>query len=256
MALVGEPPLFRPEADEVHISVTFTWDCECGSRLYDSWDRYYREVKIGGPGWDPPMSTGDFEPGMYLKPGYVITTRGCPNRCGFCFVPKREGQLRCLPIRDGWDVLDNNLLAAPEGHVRAVLAMLRRQRKAARFTGGLEARRVTDWFVNELASMRVHRLFLAYDRECEREPVLDAIARFKAAGFSRTKLCCYVLAGYGADTQDKAADRCQTILKAGGTPFAMYYRSADAPKRIDPNWRAFVREYCRPAAMFKKGVSA
>ena len=50
---------------------------------------------------------------MYMKPGYVITSRGCPNRCWFCAVPKREGyQLRELPVTDGWIVADDNLLAA------------------------------------------------------------------------------------------------------------------------------------------------
>ena len=33
MAFVGQPGLFRPDTDEVHISVTFTWDIEDGIRL-------------------------------------------------------------------------------------------------------------------------------------------------------------------------------------------------------------------------------
>ena len=40
------------------------------------------------------MSGGDFVPGRYLAPGYVITSRGCPNRCWFCSVWRREGALR------------------------------------------------------------------------------------------------------------------------------------------------------------------
>ena len=50
-----------------------------------------------------------FTPGLYLKHGYTITSRGCHNHCWFCSVPKREGTLRELPITDGWNILDDNV---------------------------------------------------------------------------------------------------------------------------------------------------
>jgi hypothetical protein len=75
-----------------------------------------------------------------LKKGYVITSRGCPNRCWFCSVWRREGEvIRELPVTDGWNVLDDNLLVCSENHIRAVFAMLARQRRMPLFTGGLEA---------------------------------------------------------------------------------------------------------------------
>jgi len=87
LAFVGDPTMFA-EADKVHISVTFTWDLPEAERLEKQW-RHIAPVEIGGP------ATGqqgeDFIPGMYLKSGYVITSRGCPNRCWFCGVWKREG---------------------------------------------------------------------------------------------------------------------------------------------------------------------
>lgn len=137
LAFVGDPPgLFPPEVDEVHISVAFTWDMEEADRLAKEW-RHIAPVKIGGP------ATGekglDFEPGRYLKPGYVITSRGCRNRCWFCSVWRREGDIRELPIRDGWNVLDDNLLATSWGHFVRVCRMLARQKQKPEFTGGLEA---------------------------------------------------------------------------------------------------------------------
>ena len=48
-SFVGDPPLFRPDAKEVHVSVTFTWDIEEGKRLQRAWANYYPNVKIGGP---------------------------------------------------------------------------------------------------------------------------------------------------------------------------------------------------------------
>ena len=76
-------------------------------------------------------------PGLYLKHGYTITSRGCHNNCWFCSVPKREGALRELPINDGWNILDDNLLACSENHIRAVFEMLKRQKHKPEFTGGI-----------------------------------------------------------------------------------------------------------------------
>lgn len=79
-AFVGDPPLFRPAS-------------------------YYPDVSLGGPTFDDPG--GEFTPGVFLKEGVTITSRGCPKRCPFCFVPKREGPLREYPVKDGWIVQDN-----------------------------------------------------------------------------------------------------------------------------------------------------
>jgi hypothetical protein len=80
LAYTGSPDLFA-EADSVHVSVTFTWDIKEAERLAKEW-RKVAPVEIGGPATAQP--SGDFEPGRYLKHGYVITSRGCPNHCWFC----------------------------------------------------------------------------------------------------------------------------------------------------------------------------
>ena len=51
-AFVGDPPLWRPKADEVHVSVCFTWDIEEGHRLQEAWSQHYPAVKLGGPAID------------------------------------------------------------------------------------------------------------------------------------------------------------------------------------------------------------
>ena len=47
-AFIGDPPMFRPDADEVHISCTFTWDKANAERLRDAWGQYYPVVTLGG----------------------------------------------------------------------------------------------------------------------------------------------------------------------------------------------------------------
>ena len=95
MAFVGDPPVWPIECGEVHVSVTFTYDTSEAERLVRAW-QHIAPVKIGGPGVGD--RGGDFVAGRYLKDGYVITSRGCPNRCWFCSVWRREGNLRELPL--------------------------------------------------------------------------------------------------------------------------------------------------------------
>ena len=66
------PSLFD-EADEVHISVAFTWHLKWAEWAAKQW-ACVAPVKVGGPALNEPG--GDFIPGMYLKKGYVITSRG------------------------------------------------------------------------------------------------------------------------------------------------------------------------------------
>jgi hypothetical protein len=47
LAFVGNPTMFA-EADEIHISVTFSWDIPEAERLEKEWRRVAL-VKIGGP---------------------------------------------------------------------------------------------------------------------------------------------------------------------------------------------------------------
>jgi len=247
MIFVGEPPLpgLRPHADEVHVSVTFSWDLPAGRRLQRSWQRYYRRVLLGGPATGDPG--GQFVPGRYLRTGYTITSRGCPNGCRNCLVPGREGPLRELRIRDGWDVQDNNLLACSRAHVEAVLEMLRRQPQPARFSGGLEARRVSAWFVEAIRHARIGVIYMAFDRPADWPALVEAVGRMREAfrwpdGTSRRKLACYVLVAQGPnDTPMAAAERCAAVAELGVSPFPMYYRPpVETWQGMPPEWHDMI----------------
>lgn len=128
------PMLCLPEIDEVHISCTFTFDIPKAEYLAYQWGRIGVPVKIGGPAYD--NKGGEFVPGRYLKSGYVITSRGCNNSCWFCDTWRREGKLRELEIKEGWNVADNNLLQCSETHIRKVFEVLKGQKHRPMFSGG------------------------------------------------------------------------------------------------------------------------
>jgi len=249
LAFVGEPPLFLPEVDEVRVSCAFTWDRPEAEHLAKAWAAQGFRVRLGGPAFDSPA--GDFTPGLYVKRGMTITSRGCIRRCPFCFVPKREGRLRLLPIQPGWDILDNNLLACPRRHIEGVLDMLEEQPKAARFTGGIDARLCEPWFAERLSRMRVQILYTAYDQSQQRPHVERTVTMLREAGLTQRQVGCYVLVGFGDDTPAHAEERLEWVFQTGGMPFAMYFRPPDERRlRIPPAWRRFVRKWTRPACIF------
>ena len=244
------PGLFMPEnVEEVHVSCAFTYDLDKAYDLAEAWSKYY-PVKIGGPAFNKPG--GEFTPGMYLKEGYVITSRGCPNNCWFCAVPKRERNgLQELEIKEGWNVLDDNLLACSEGHIRAVFDMLKRQKHKARFTGGLEAKRLNAWHCELLRGLKLDRIYFAYDTPDDYEPLREASKLLSEYGLLKMRgVSVYCLCGYPSDTQEKAEHRFMEVLKLGMQPYAMLWRDKDGITREE--WRKFQRLWVAPQIIYTR----
>jgi hypothetical protein len=242
MAFVGGPHLWT-QASEVHISVSFSWDMSEAERLEKEW-RQVAPVKIGGPAIGTKGE--NFEPGMYLKKGNIITSRGCPNKCWFCKVWRRDGPIRELPIRDGWRLHDDNLLACSERHIRAVFAMLERQPHKAEFASGVEAKILQPWHVELFAGLKPSQIFCAYDTPDDLEPLQRAGKMFVEAGL-KNALRAFVLIGWPRDTIEAAETRMHETWDAGFMPFAMLWRDENnSPQSLE--WRRFQRLYCRPAA--------
>jgi hypothetical protein len=249
---IGKAPELFDEADQVHISVAFTWDLPLAEKLAHEWS-HVAPVKIGGPATGE--RGGDFTPGAYLKPGYVITSRGCPNRCWFCSVPKREGgAIRELPITDGHNLLDDNLLACSDDHIRGVFAMLARQKELIEFTGGLEAARLKPWHAAEMKKLRIKQMFFAYDTPDDLEPLQNVGRILQEAGYAvhprSHSLRCFVLCGFKGDTTAKAETRMEETKTAGFTPMAMLWK--DETGKRDPEWGKFQREWARPQIIYAR----
>jgi len=233
------------------VSVTFKWDIPVADRLEQAW-RNVAPVKMGGPA----VGTvgGDFTPGAFLREGYTITSRGCPERCWFCEAWKRDGAVaRELPIRDGWNVLDDNLLACSEAHIRAVFAMLTRQKRRVEFTGGLHAARLKPWHVDLLCGLKPRpAIWLAYDEDRDLYPLRKACLMLLLAGWTKEshRLRAYVLCGYEGDTISEAERRCQMVIAVGCTPMAMVYRGKDGVEA--DGWHDWARQWIRPAIIHAK----
>lgn len=247
MAIVGDPPLWRPVTDEVHVSVTFTWDRAEGQRLAEAWGLYYLVVKLGGPAFD--VCPGEFVPGRYLRHGVTFTTRGCNNNCPWCLVPKREGRLMEIPnFAPGYIIQDNNLLQASRQHLEKVGAMLNSQRRYSVLSGGIDARLVNGWRLEWLRGLRIRELFLAADTNMALRPLEKAIKRLN---LPRDKCRVYVLLAYNGESIDNATERLKTVWQIGGMPFAQLYQPTGHWIRYSQEWKRLAREWSRPAIMKK-----
>lgn len=251
LSFVGDPPMFRPEGDlPVRISCVFTWHIEEAERLKRSWSRFYSDVKVGGPAYDDPG--GDFEPGIFVKNGITHTSRGCSKNCEWCLVPTREGWIRELPIKPGWNVNDNNLLACSMGHVDAVFRMLRKQKKPIVFSGGLDAELFNVDHADLLKTIKLGEAWFA----CDYPGAMVHLQKVrKLTPFIKPrKKRVYTLIGYHGETPEQAEKRLITIYDMGFWPFAMLYRSPESMKRNNwsREWLQIQRTWCRPAVFKTK----
>lgn len=119
-------PLFG-NYDRVYKSKVFTFTPDC-------MDIYNCEVVKGGTDYDYTTKLPDYidrlqldysiYPNIDSKTAYGFLTRGCPNKCSFCVVPRKEGMIR--PYMDIEEItqggrrnkvhlMDNNSLACDYG---------------------------------------------------------------------------------------------------------------------------------------------
>lgn len=243
MVYIGDPPLERSAADEVHISCTFTWDKLIAERLILAWQQYYPVVKFGGPAYDDPC-INDFTPGLYVRPGVVYTSYGCNNQCPWCLAWKREGPNRSIPIHEGNILQDNNWLQCNREHIEAGLDMLSNQHSVV-LAGGIDARLLNQWSADRIRSLRLKQIFLACDTDGAIKPLRRAL---KLLSLPHNKVRCYVLLRYDPyETRLHALVRLLEVYEAGAIPFAQLYHPPEKKITYSSELARFARTWQRPA---------
>jgi len=243
-AYFGPPAPWVDDYEEIHISVTFTWDLPKLPLLTETW-RPFGKVIIGGPAINGE-SDQPFQAGRYLKQGITITSRGCPNNCSFCMV--RHGLIEFDDFPEGNIIQDNNVLACSDKHWRLVLSMLKKQ-KGIEFKGGLEKYRITPKVAEDLRGLSIKTLWLACDQPQGVEPLRKAVTILKKAGFTQNHIYCYVLIG---DDRAENENRLKEVYNMGAMPFAQLFKDPAGVKEYSKDWKQFARLWSRPALYRKK----
>lgn len=165
----------------------------------------------GGTGYrDIPMDQGlpkeidDMFPDYSLYPecdyavGYL--TRGCPNNCRWCVVPRKEGRIRSYrkwqdiirPDTDKLILMDNNILACEYGIGQ--LESLVGSGYRIDLNQGMDARLVDDWVAEILSRIQWIRFIrFSCDQNSQIEPVIKTIELLGKHGVKPYRIFIYLL---------------------------------------------------------------
>lgn len=196
---------------------------------------------------------------------YGFLTRGCPNRCPWCVVPRKEGAIR--PVADIEKIcntntgfrhkavlMDNNFLAAPTDFCREQIDKMLCLKIRVDFNQATDARLYDEQTAQMMASVP----WLRYVRvSCDTDAMLPhcihAIQLLRGFGYKKD-FFVYVLAKN--DGIESALYRIYGLMSADRhvVPFVMPYRSltdnsimpSDDLRRL-ARWcnRAWIRKSCR-----------
>lgn len=229
--------------DTLYLSVPFTWLLP---RAKHEAQWFEGPVMAGGPAVDlmPDMisdvaKVGEpcpVDPLPFHNPLATFTTRGCPNSCRFCAVPKIEGDFREIEdFKPAPIVCDNNFLASSRAHFDHVIDRLK-PLPYVDFNQGLEADLLTPYNARRLAELQHVKIRFAFDHINDESSVVDAIHLAEKHGL--TDIGCYVLIGF-RDTPADARYRLDKIRELGYRPTPMRYQPLDAIEKdsyVSPSW--------------------
>lgn len=209
------------------------------------------QVEKGGTGYDIskvlPVEVDRIVPDYNLyyidkNLAYGFLTRGCPNHCKWCVVPKKEGNIAtymdieeiAVNGRKNIILMDNNILASDYGlqQIEKIISMGVR----VDFNQGLDARLVTDDIARLLARVKwIKRIRFGCDTpgqiaECERATALIDKYGYKGEYF----FYCILLKDF-----KEAFERVNHWKKKGGRflPHCQPYRDLNNPRQIIPQWQ-------------------
>lgn len=222
-------------ADKVYISKLFTFSPAIS---------YPGEYIAGGPGVDVnaklPDAIDNMMPDYSLyRLGYSLghTSRGCPNQCGFCMVPRGEGRPRAVAgIYSFWNkrhnkivIMDSNILF-DKLHFLGIARQIMKERLTVRFEQGLDIRRIDDKVAAALSVLKYEHYNISWDTE-EVEAAFMRNIQVLCKYVSCQRVGVHILTGYDTSVEYDYY-RILKVRELGLTPFVMVYnKRRDSPIR-------------------------
>lgn len=161
---------------------------------------------------------------------YMFTTRGCPNKCGFCAVWRMEDSR----IIRNWKkqvnlskpnimICDNNLSSQPMSHIKNVTDFIKKHELYAMFDGGFDCKYITEDFAKLFQGMKFCKsgMRTGFDRIEEDGTFQRAVETIKKY-VSRASMLAYVLYNF-ADTPAEADYRMSECNRLNVRPYPQRY---------------------------------
>lgn len=233
--------------DIVYMSKIFSFTPD-----YGQWITNTKHIRKGGTGYDlhsvlpeeMEFVVPDYSiyPSIDKKTAYGFLTRGCPNKCKWCVVPRKEGNIR--PYMDVDDVavdgrtnlvlMDNNVLACDYG-LEQIQKIIDRGYRVD-FNQALDARLVTDDIAKLLAKVRwidVIRFGCDTPRQIEEcEEAMSMIDRYRK---NPAQYLMYTMIGNDFDEALNRLSHWKTFKRV--RIVAQPFRDVDNPHQIVPQWQ-------------------
>ena len=240
--------------DRTYMSKVFTFTPDHEKGFSD-----YGEVIKGGTGYGygilPPEVEAmcpDYSIYPMFKEAFGFLTRGCPNKCSWCFVPKKEGNIRpyadieeFLDGRKAAILMDNNVLAHEHG-LSQIEKIIRLKIKVD-FNQGLDARLITDEIAQLLSRVRWYRpIRMACDTRSQMPYIETAVKLLRKHGAKPSAYFVYVLV---KDIPD-ALERVEFLRELGCDPFAQPYIDFSGKVSVTKEQKRFAR-WVNHKAIFK-----
>lgn len=233
-------PLFS-NPDVIYASKVFTFT----SDYLDYNPKHMDRIVKGGTGYNRqfklPAEVENCLPDLTLYPqydfAYGFLTRGCINKCPWCIVPEKEGNIKIVDTlervsqsRKEVVLMDNNFLAAPMDFIKSQLEFAIKNKIKLDFNQALDCRLVDEEKANLLAKVKwIKYIRFACDQLSQLEPLKRAISLLRKKGYKK-EVQVYVL----AKELEDSLFRINEILKIDKTnPFVMPYRDFNKDKAVD-----------------------
>lgn len=257
--------------DRIYMSKVFNFspdDITC----YDA-----NEIIRGGTGYDITSQLPDeidrtqpdytIYPNVPTDTAYGFLTRGCPNKCPWCVVPRKEGAIRpymdideiAIEGRRKIVLMDNNILAAGDYAVEQLNKIIERGYRVD-FNQALDARLVTDEYARLLAKVKWldnNRIRFGCDTHKQIEDCERAMEMINGYGFTGQYFLYTMLNDNFHECYDRINHwwlRMRLVReKHEGRQvyaYAQPYRDPDNPHRPIPQWQKDMAGWVNKKAHF------
>jgi len=262
-------PMYLSMKNKVFVSIVFTWHLPLIRQFALN---THKKVIVGGPATQiMPDYFHDVQnvhvetksPINFLEahnPLATFTTRGCPNTCSYCAVPKLEKhfiELENYPVKPV--ICDNNFLAASSGHIERFVEKAK-DLPFVDFNQGLDARLFTEEHAKLFKRFHLPIIRFAMDTKDRELDVFRAIDVCRKFGINNISV--YVLINHD-ETPDEALYKLESLKNYGIQTFPMRYQplwSLKYNEYISDKWlyafgdeaNKWLKEICRYYSMYKR----
>lgn len=250
------------EFDIVYMSKIFSFTEDYGQYMTNA-----KRIVKGGTGYhihsklpsDVEFSKCDYSiyPSIDNKTAYGFLTRGCPNKCKWCVVPRKEGNIK--PYMDVDDIavdgrtnlilMDNNVLACDYG-LEQIQKIIDRGYRVD-FNQALDARLMTDDIAKLLAKVRwINVIRFGCDTPSQVKECVEAMRKIDEYRGKPASYLMYAMINSDLEESYSRIDYWKEFKRV--RVVAQPFRDIDNPRQDIPQWQKDLARWAMRREIYAK----